>query len=180
MEYLDRFRMYGLVPYNISPIQQGIQYGHALQEYNNMFMRHPELKGFDDAEEFLKLEENFKTWRTQDKTFIILNGGTSTTMETHVETLVKNNIPMAFFKEPDLNYMISGIVFLVPEQVYKRDEWPDFHDYMWKSHQIKIGRNVPHDECEREYPAQFRTWVDMLGGRRIAFLKEFTNQFKLA
>ena len=28
-------RMYGLVPYNISPIQQAIQYGHAVQEYNN-------------------------------------------------------------------------------------------------------------------------------------------------
>lgn len=27
------YRMYGLVPYNISPIQQGIQYGHAVVEY---------------------------------------------------------------------------------------------------------------------------------------------------
>ena len=26
-------RMYGLVPYNISPIQQGIQFGHAVVEY---------------------------------------------------------------------------------------------------------------------------------------------------
>ena len=26
-------RMYGLVPYNISPIQQGIQFGHAVIEY---------------------------------------------------------------------------------------------------------------------------------------------------
>ena len=29
------YRMYFLVPYNLSPIQQGIQAGHALQEYNN-------------------------------------------------------------------------------------------------------------------------------------------------
>jgi len=27
-------RMYGLVPYNISPIQQGIQFGHAVVEYS--------------------------------------------------------------------------------------------------------------------------------------------------
>ena len=29
-------RMYGLVPYNISPIQQAIQYGHAVVEYGQM------------------------------------------------------------------------------------------------------------------------------------------------
>ena len=27
------YRMYGLVPYNLSPIQQGIQFGHAVVEY---------------------------------------------------------------------------------------------------------------------------------------------------
>ena len=27
-------RMYGFVPYNLSPIQQGIQYGHAVVEYS--------------------------------------------------------------------------------------------------------------------------------------------------
>ena len=32
MENLE-LRMYGLVPYNISPIQQGIQFGHAKDEY---------------------------------------------------------------------------------------------------------------------------------------------------
>ena len=30
--YLE-YRMYGLVPYNLSPIQQGIQFGHAVVEY---------------------------------------------------------------------------------------------------------------------------------------------------
>jgi hypothetical protein len=30
--YLE-YRMYGLVPYNLSPIQQGIQFGHAVVDY---------------------------------------------------------------------------------------------------------------------------------------------------
>ena len=30
------WRMYGIVPYNISDIQKGIQFGHAVQEYNNL------------------------------------------------------------------------------------------------------------------------------------------------
>ena len=32
------YRMYGLVPYNISPIQQGIQYGHAVVEYIDKYL----------------------------------------------------------------------------------------------------------------------------------------------
>ena len=33
------WRMYGIVPYNISDIQKGIQFGHAVQEYNNLMIR---------------------------------------------------------------------------------------------------------------------------------------------
>ena len=56
-----KYRMYGLVPYNISPIQQGIQFGHGVVEYlmNN----------------FNKPETQY--WANDDKTFIILNGGTT-------------------------------------------------------------------------------------------------------
>lgn len=40
------YRMYGLVPYNLSPIQQGIQFGHAVVEYinNSLVIDEP---GFD-------------------------------------------------------------------------------------------------------------------------------------
>ena len=61
------YRMYGLVPYNISPIQQAIQFGHALQEYNN-------------AMKVITVGERawaFDNWRLKDKTSIILNGGTT-------------------------------------------------------------------------------------------------------
>jgi hypothetical protein len=180
IEYLDKYRMYGLVPYNISPIQQGIQYGHALQEYNNIFFGDPTIKTFTEAENFYEAENSFNEWRERDKTFIILNGGTSMTMEQHIETLESNGILCASFREPDLNDMVSGIVFLVSEKVYKRDEWPDFHQYLLKHHQIEIDEKLPHEECEREYPAQYKTWVEMLGGEKMAFLKEFTRQFSLA
>lgn len=33
MDKKKELRLYGLVPYNISPIQQGIQYGHSKDEY---------------------------------------------------------------------------------------------------------------------------------------------------
>ena len=52
------YRMMGLVPYNISPIQQGIQFGHAVVEYGLESGNTPE----------------YQKWAKEDKTFIILNG----------------------------------------------------------------------------------------------------------
>ena len=46
-------RMYGLVPYNISPIQQGIQFGHAVVEYGQMIKS---LKLSYDGRVMLKLK----------------------------------------------------------------------------------------------------------------------------
>ena len=83
-------RLYGLVMYNIMPIQQGIQFGHAFDEYKLKYEKDPLLK------EFLK----------KYKTYIILNGGTSNdgtkskygypnhlgTMEQYFETLKSNKI----------------------------------------------------------------------------------------
>ncbi len=177
-EHLDRFRMYGLVPYNISPIQQGIQYGHALQEYNNIL---GETYGGRPSAAYDEIGEDFNTWRLEDKTFIILNGGTSMTMEQHVETLKDAGIHVGVFQEPDLNNMTTGIVFLVPEQVYKRDDYPDFKSWIIKRnptvHQLK---KMSLDELKEDFEDSYDEWVIMLGGKTNAFLKEFTSQFRLA
>jgi hypothetical protein len=177
-EHLDRFRMYGLVPYNISPIQQGIQFGHALQEYNNIL---GETYGGKPSAPYEEIGEDFNTWRLSDKTFIILNGGTSMTMEEHVKTLKEAGIHVGVFREPDLNNMVSGIVFLVPENVYKRDEWPDFKTWCIKrnpkNHAIK---KLSHDDLKDLFEDSYKEWVSMVGGEKIAFLKEFTSQFRLA
>jgi hypothetical protein len=134
------YRMYGLVPYNISPIQQGIQFGHAVVEYANKYFRTPEYQKFS----------------TKDKTFIILNGGTSNdgkrsfygvpkhtgSMEEHASFVEKLGVKTARFYEPDLNYMLSAVVFLVDERVWNKEKYPMFSVNMqlmatWMS--LKIG-----------------------------------------
>lgn len=169
MEQTDKFRLYGLVPYNISPIQAGIQFGHALQEYNNQY--------YDN-------DPDFDDWRNNHKTFIILNGGTSSTMETHTQTLIENDIRIGTFREPDLNNMLSGIVFVVPEQVYKRKEYPDFID--WVITEVCVDKkdllNKPRLQgktLEEYYPEEYINWVNLMGGEKNVFLRKFTNQFKL-
>jgi hypothetical protein len=177
-EHLDRFRMYGLVPYNISPIQQGIQFGHALQEYNNIL---GETYGGRPSPSYDEIGEDFNTWRLEDKTFIILNGGTSMTMEQHIISLKDAGIHVGVFKEPDLNNMVSGIVFLVPEKVYKREDYPDFKSWMIKRnptvHQLK---KMGVEELKVEFEESYQEWVITVGGEKNAFLKEFTSQFRMA
>jgi hypothetical protein len=170
MEHKDRFRMYGLVPYNISPIQQGIQFGHALQEYNNML---GETYGGRPSPSYDEIGEEFNTWRLEDKTFIILNGGTSMTMEQHITTLKDAGVHVGVFREPDLNNMVSGIVFLVPEQVYKKEDYCDFIDILTMDPSGQLTYEEYRDK-------RYKEWITTLGGEKNVFLREFTSQFRLA
>lgn len=152
------YRMYGLVPYNISPIQQGIQYGHALQEYNNSYFAR---------------DDDFAYWRARDKTFIILNGGTTNkqpnivtgepfgTMNQHLLELNRNGIETAVFYEPDLGDQLTAIVFLVEDRVFDKETYPDLSP-------------------DTAYKSEYDTWVESVGGEQNVFLRDFLSQFRLA
>jgi len=183
-ENKDRFRMYGLVPYNVSRIQAGIQFSHALQEYNNML---GETYGGKPSPSYDEIGEDFNTWRLEDKTVILLNGGTSVTMEQHIQTLKNAGIHVGVFREPDLNDMVTGIVFLVPEQVYKRGDYPDFKSWMVNSDNDVLHITNPNTLNEmttefmtKMYSEYYTKWLSLVGGERNAFLKGFTSQFNLA
>lgn len=92
--------MYVLVPYNLSPIQQGIQAAHSIVEYS----LNPNVSG------------SYIEWAAQHKTIIILNSGTtgeSSTMEAHRKALDKLGVTYRTFREPDLNNAMTGIAFIV-------------------------------------------------------------------
>ena len=76
MKNKRELRMYGLVPYNISPIQQAIQFGHAVVEYGQKMQsyKHGTLSRVDH---YKSLSQNYDCWADNWKTFIILNGGTT-------------------------------------------------------------------------------------------------------
>lgn len=154
------YRMYGLVPYNISPIQQGIQYGHAVVEYG---LLHPN-------------DDNYLDWARYDKTFIILNGGTSNfsidyvgTMQKHTEALRAMGVKFATFVEPDLNDMLSAIVFIVDERVFDKEKYPDYSNLI-----ISNGaRTIIPTQTEEE-------WIKSIGGQQNAQLRTFLKDFRLA
>jgi len=176
------YRMYGLVPYNLSPIQQGIQYGHAVVEYG--------LENFQDPK--------YLDWAKYHKTFIILNGGTTNkrtsivtgeyagTLNNHLLSLKTAGVRVATFEEPDLGDQLTAVVFLVDERVFNKEEYPDFIDYINQFPEIiatfedkSLSQIVRHLEEQRT--AVYMNWVEeVLGGETNEFLRKFLKQFRLA
>lgn len=160
------FRMYGLCPYNLSPIQQGIQFGHAVVEYGLYFY---------DTDDYVK-------WANDDKTFIILNGGTTNTriiqetlrpvgsLNQHLETLKEKKIPHATFYEPDLGDQLTAVVFLAEDRVWDKETYPDWID----------AKNIMIPEKLGPKFWTYDEWVEWVGGETNVWLRDFLSQFKLA
>jgi hypothetical protein len=159
--YLE-YRMYGLVAYQLSgTIHAGIQFGHAVVEYGQFVKDIPPF------------EIIYNKFANKDKTFIILNGGTTNenpnrlgTLQQHVEKLKNNNILIAEFREPDLNDTLTAVVFLVDERVFNKSLYPDF---------VK-DEKVSDKTNEKQY----NEWVEKIGGQKNVFLREFLPNFRLA
>ena len=156
------YRMYGLVNYQLSPIQMGIQFGHAVVEYANKYFKTPE----------------YQEWATRDKTFIILNGGTTNTfverigtLNQHTFALAANGIRVETFFEPDLGDQLTAVVFLVDDRVWDRELWPDYTGPTYED-------GTPHEETEWEWKMQFSECEKEAD--KILFLRNFLPRFRLA
>jgi len=94
----NELRLYVLVPYNLSPMQQGIQALHVAVELGLMD------------------RSDYKEWAKNHKTVIVLNAGTTgegSSMEQHLRNLDRLDVSLATFREPDLNNAMTGIAFIV-------------------------------------------------------------------
>lgn len=181
--------MYGLVPFNISPIQQGIQFGHAVVEYGLNFFNDPQ----------------YQDWANNWKTFIILNGGKSNhstnryqsgefwgSMEKNCQELVNHNVKIAEFYEPDLNDLLSAIVFIVDERVFNKVKYPDFEDWIIENYDnlikdtpyttdgtFRMAKSIKESDSEEDQKI-YQSWIHSIGGYQNLFLREFLKNFRLA
>jgi hypothetical protein len=183
----DRVRLYSLVMYNISGIQAGIQSKHSGIE---LAMAH----AGDDVE-----DTDFLEWAKCHKTVILKNGGTSNngkesyygyaprkgSMEIHLETLLEMGIKAIPFYEPDLNYSMSSIDFIVDHRVYRKDRFPDYiasenqeteRDILkTKNFNLFIDARADGDLSEG-----FLNWVRSIGGEKNLFLRLCVQPIPLA
>ncbi len=153
-----KYRMYFLVPYNLSDIQKGIQAGHAALEYS---VKYKDDKEFTD----------FVFW---DKTWIILNGGTCNdghlgnkkgTMNEMFYDIKSKGIKHSTFYEEDINSALTAICFLADERVWDFETYPDL-DFN-KIDKINIVEEYKH-------------WEYKLGGDKNVFLRDLIRNKKLA
>jgi len=173
--------MYFFVPYNISPIQQAIQAGHASLEYVRRFGLTPDLVSFMD----------------NDKTWIILNGGTTNsgldaaekpqgTLNLLHEDLWTADIKHSIFYEPDLNNALTAICFLADEQVWDYENYPDFRTFVIEeigiinSDYIQTKMRKIEEDLQQMYPESYKKWVESLGGEKNVFLRNLLKGKKLA
>jgi hypothetical protein len=175
-------RMYFFVPYNLSPIQKGIQAGHAALEYA---VKHGN-------------NQEFKNFMFYDKIWIILDGGTANeghwgyqkgSMEEIDRLLWDNKIKHAIFNEPDINNALTAICFLADERAWNKEDYPDF---LWfiirnleennrKIDSEKFLRLRSSDEADliEEFTELYDEWFDLIGADNI-FLRELLKGKKLA
>ena len=181
--------MYGLVPYNISPIQQAIQFGHAVVEYGQKVKRN-----VHEQDSVL-----YNDWADNWKTFIILNGGTTNhkledglpfgSLNNHLLTLMDNDVEFSSFNEPDLGDQLTAVVFIVDERVFNRKKYPDFEDWVIEKYgdlingdddtTYKIAKRVK-ESTSKEDQKVYQSWVKLVGGEKNVFLRDFLRNFRLA
>jgi len=183
-------RMYFFVPYNISEIQKGIQAGHAALRYARLFSAdNPEVWDFVD---------NHETW-------IILNGGTMNdqrdfdgipegSMNQLADDLQENHINFSYFLEPDLNNGLTALCFLCDEQVFNKEDYPEFVNWlldikMFEPAKEEALKNNPdlwvklrlYPELQQEmFPEYYKEWVRFVGGIKNVFLRELTRDKRKA
>jgi len=191
MEKELEYRMYFLVNRSLSPIQKGIQAGHASLEYISDV--HSKILNDKFSEE----EYNSLTkFLNEDKTWIILDGGTSNGSETYVGTMeetqrdfLNNNVIFASFYEPDLNDCLTAICLLVDERVFSKDYISNFKDYLYKIYEKESSEDVfflsyldtlSKDELTAKYYGDYLAFEEYLGGKANIFLKNYLPQFRLA
>jgi hypothetical protein len=175
MEQKLELRMYGLVAYQLSgTIHAGIQFGHAVVDYGR------------NIRDVNTLEKIYNNWADKDKTFIILNGGTTNnnpdrlgTLNKHLNLLNDAGIIVQSFCEPDLGDQLTAIVFLVDERVFNKTLYPDF-----TTETLPWSRNKPSEkqisELEARNVENYKHWVEKIGGEKNAFLREYLKPLRLA
>lgn len=182
-------RMYGLVNYQLTGIQQGIQFGHAVVEYGQ------NMKKLGDQ----LLSNQYDDWADNHKTFILLSGGTTNTnierlgtMNQYLKNITDMGVYCVSFYEPDLGDQMTSIVFIVDERVFNKEKYPDFDLKQFYGNEKLDYKSIYEDPFNPKFPNKYSIignihikpewdkWVESIGGRKNLFLRIFLKNFRLA
>lgn len=109
-------KMYTFVLRQLSPLDKGIQSAHAVVEYCDKY----------------RDEKNCSDWISQDKTLIVLNGGTSEDLKEIKSKLEEFGLPYSEFKEPDLENITTAIAVCLNEVYWNDEKYPTYENWCAK------------------------------------------------
>lgn len=112
-KYKHEYKMYSIVLRQLNGINNGVQTTHGVCEYVWKHIHEPDLK----------------KWISEDKTLVILNGGSTKDMNEIKTILDENNIPFETFEEEDLGGLTTSICLLADERVWNQKDYPKFENF---------------------------------------------------
>lgn len=179
MEEKTELRFYSLVLYSLMPIQKGIQTQHTTAEYTLKF-------NFDDV---------YVEWAKNHKTTIVLDGGTSNSgneshygypkqkggLELLVDEFERIGIRYSVFYEPGVNYSLTSIGMILPEQVFNTKKYPGFKTWLQK----RYGREYRSFMYTSPMKAEYDDWLDTLSNDymttiQVDEMRKLVNHLPLA
>lgn len=167
------YKMYSIVLRQLDGINNGVQTTHGVCEYIR--------KHWND--------EDLQQWLNEDKTLVVLNGGTVNDMNSIKERFDQEGIKYETFEEEDLANLTTSICLLADERVWDRKEYGSVDDFVQsiskkqlvelepeKSEELVEAEKQLMEEIEREVNKQYETFV---GGRENVVKKEVLNNLRL-
>lgn len=111
----QELRLYSFVNYYLSPIQQGVQTGHAAVD---LVRKYNAPRGTPSA--IGKQIDMVADWADNFKTFIILNGGNNASLLEALSIVELNSFPNIHFHEDaaSLNGLLTCVAVVVPEDIF--------------------------------------------------------------
>ena len=116
----QELRLYSFINFYISPIQHGIQTGHAAVRLVRKYSEAPPAIYTHADLAQSEGKELVKRWADQHETFIVLNGGDTTSMD-EIERVVQRQqlLPWVSFREPGINNALTCVSVVVPAAYFE-------------------------------------------------------------
>lgn len=171
MQEKHTYKMYSIVLRQLDGINNGVQTAHGVCEYVRKHWK----------------DKDLQQWLNEDKTLVVLNGGTVNDMNEIKAKFDKEGIKYETFEEEDLANLTTSICLLADERVWDRKEYGTVEDFVNKTtnklvevidseNPMAEAEKQLKEEIEQEVNKQYEVFV---GGRMNVVKKEVLNNLRL-
>lgn len=135
-------RLYSFVNFYLSPMQKGIQTGHAAVDLVTKYSNLPK----NDLTSFVE------NWAKNHKTFIVLDGGNSKMLLNATQIISKSDFPFETFCEDadSLNNLHTCTAVILPDYIFGARLMEDGVTYMYQ-HPTYPSKNTKFCPGEKNY-----------------------------